>query len=144
MVLTQLNICMLSVSNNFPSNYASHVAMFAAVLNLSQNNITSLDSPSFRGMRYLRWSIVVLNCILCIVLIYCIALYYCNDFIRRLYFDFNQISQIGRRTFQSLKRFLSLSLSLHYAIPGTNFRVTRNVSCRFKVHITGCPIIDYT
>ena len=49
-------------------------------------------------------------------------------------------ARLGAELSRASKGSLSLSLSLHYAIPGTNFRVTRNVSCRFKVHITGCPI----
>ena len=52
------------------------LSLFLVVLNLSENNITRLDSSSFRGMRMMR----------------------------RVYFNDNQISNIGRRTFQSLKR----------------------------------------
>ena len=66
-----------------PYNYLFHVnlynsssSLFSVVLNLSENNITRLDSSSFRGMRMMR----------------------------RVYFNYNQISNIGRRTFQSLKR----------------------------------------
>ena len=43
---------------------------------MSENNITSLDSTSFRGMRMMR----------------------------RLYFNHNQITTIGRRTFDSVQR----------------------------------------
>ena len=61
------------VLNNYPFTRKS---LFSVVLNLSENNITRLDSSSFRGMRMMR----------------------------RVYFNDNQISNIGRRTFQSLKR----------------------------------------
>ena len=60
------------------------LSLFSVVLNLSENNITRLDSSSFRGMRMMR----------------------------RVYFNDNQISNIGRRTFQSLKREVPSSYHL--------------------------------
>ena len=50
-------------------------ASFSAVLQMGSNSIGRLDGNSFRGMRFMR----------------------------RLYFENNQISSIGRQTFQNLR-----------------------------------------
>lgn len=66
------------------SNYTQWIVILniPAVLHLAKNNLTKLDSTSFRGMRFMR----------------------------RLYFDDNQISSIGRQTFQAMGRIGGIHL----------------------------------
>jgi hypothetical protein len=58
------------------ANFSTVLRVCAAVLQMGENSISRLDGNSFRGMRFMR----------------------------RLYFENNQISTIGRQTFQNLRQ----------------------------------------